>query len=75
MVGKEFVKRLVKASSIHLDKFDHTEVKTTEIIHWFKRTYGVRLRITDIYNVYYKCRKCNQIFLNREEKMTVKDVY
>lgn len=72
-LSEELVKREVRRSRIHSDTYDHTEVRSDEIVDWYKRKYGVRVEIIETFNVFYECRNCGQIFKNKEEKFKSKE--
>lgn len=67
-LSEKLVRREVRRSRIHDDKFDHTEVRSDEIIDWYKRRYGVQIDIVETFDVYYECLNCHNIFKNKEEK-------
>ena len=67
-LSEKLVMREVQRSRIHHDTFDHTEVRSDEIIDWYKRKYGVRIDIVETFNVFYECRFCGHIFKNKERR-------
>lgn len=67
-LSEKLVRREVRRSRIHDDNFDHTEVRSDEIINWYNRKYGVRVDVVETFNVFYECRSCGHIFKNEELK-------
>ncbi len=72
-LSEKLVKREVIRSRIHDDTYDHTEVRSDEIIDWYKRKYGVRIEIVETFDVFYECRSCGQIFKNQIDRFKSKE--
>ena len=72
-LSEKLVKREVRTTRLHKDTFDRTEVRSDEIIDWYRRKYGVRIDITETFNVYYECLSCGHIFKNQENKYKSKE--